>query len=180
MGRRTSYTRKERAAVMTTMPRMRWLVLGVIALAAGLRLYWIGVGSLDIDEAFSVWVSRHPWQGIWAVLARFDDHPALYYVVLHFWMRLAGDHELALRLLSILCGVVTIPLTYWLGSIVGGQRLGLLAAFLMAVSPENVQWSQEARMYALETLALVLAMCGLAWLLAHPRPPADCRANASP
>jgi len=156
------------------MPRTRWLVLSIVALAAVLRLFWIGVGSLDIDEAFSVWVARHPWRDIGAVLARFDDHPALYYIVLHLWMRLAGDHEFALRLLSILCGVVTIPLAYWLGSVVGGRPLGLLTAFLMAVSPENVQWSQEARMYALETLALVFAMCGLAWLLAHP----DARAGS--
>lgn len=147
--------------------RMRWLILAVTALAAGLRLYWIGIGSLDIDEAFTVWVSRHPAHGIWSLLARFDDHPALYYLVLHLWVTVTGDRVVALRLLSVLCGVLAIPLTYWVGSTIGGPALGLLTAILVALSPDNVEWSQEIRMYALETLAIVLAMGGLAWLLAR-------------
>ena len=34
-------------------------------LAAVLRLYWIGIGSLDIDEAFTVWVAQHPPREVW-------------------------------------------------------------------------------------------------------------------
>jgi 4-amino-4-deoxy-L-arabinose transferase-like glycosyltransferase len=147
-------------------PQERLALLGVLALAAAVRLYWIGLGSLDVDEAFTVWVARHPAGGIWSVLARLDDHPPLYYVMLHWWMRIFGDGAVVLRLPSVLCGVLAVGLAYCLGRIVRRHALGLLAAFLAALSPDLVRWSQESRMYALETLALAAAMVALARLLA--------------
>ena len=141
------------------------MLLGVLALAAAARLHWIGLGSLDIDEAFTVWVARHPVADIWTVLARLDDHPPLYYVTLHGWIRIFGDGVVALRTPSVLSGLLTVVLAYTLGRIVGGRPLGLLTAFLVALAPDLVAWSQESRMYALETLALVAAMVALARLL---------------
>ncbi|HLJ60500.1 MAG TPA: glycosyltransferase family 39 protein [bacterium] len=142
---------------------------GVLALAAAVRLHWIGLGSLDIDEAFTVWVARHPIADIWTVLARLDDHPPLYYVTLHWWMHIFGDGVVALRLPSVLSGLLTVVFGYSLGRIVGGRPLGLLTAFLVALAPDLVTWSQEARMYALETLGLAAAMVALARLLVGER-----------
>ncbi|HYM70209.1 MAG TPA: glycosyltransferase family 39 protein [bacterium] len=141
------------------------ILLGVLALAAAVRLHWIGLGSLDIDEAFTVWVARHPVAGIWSVLARLDDHPPLYYVMLHWWIHIFGDGVVALRVPSVLSGLLTVVLAYRLGRMVGGGPLGLLTAFLIALAPDLVTWSQEARMYALETLGLAAAMVALARLL---------------
>jgi len=104
---------------------------------------------------------------MWYWLVRIHHHPPLYYALLHFWLAL-GDSEAVLRLLSALCGTLTIPLMYGLGHTIGGHRLGLLAALLLAISPFHVQFGQETRMYALLTLAATLAMWGLAWLLRWP------------
>ncbi|HLN13202.1 MAG TPA: glycosyltransferase family 39 protein [bacterium] len=140
-------------------------------LAAALRLHWIGFGSLDIDEAFTVWVAQHPLRDLWGLLGRLDDHPPLYYLALHAWIALVGDGAVAVRTLSVACGVLTVGSAYALGRIVGGRRLGVLTALLVACAPDLVQWSQEARMYALETLALAIAMVALARALAGDRPP---------
>jgi 4-amino-4-deoxy-L-arabinose transferase-like glycosyltransferase len=145
----------------------RWAVLAITLLAAGLRAFQLGTKTLWLDEAFSLWVARHPLPELWSWLVRIDQHPPLYYTLLHFWL-IFGDGESALRSLSALAGIATIPIMYGLGSTIGGHRLGLLAAFLLAVSPLHVQFSQEARMYALLTLAATWAMWGLAWLLKKP------------
>jgi mannosyltransferase len=152
-------------------PRLRtWgfrlALAGVLAMATAVRLHWIGLGSLDIDEAFALWVARHPLRGIWPVLARLDDHPPLYYLALHAWVRVFGDTPVMLRMLSVATGVLTVALASALGRLAGGRALGVLAALLIALAPDLVRWSQEARMYALEASALTGATVAAATLLA--------------
>ena len=142
-------------------------------LAAALRLHWIGLGSLDIDEGFTVWIARHPAGEIWALVGRLDDHPPLYYLALRGWMIFAGDSPVALRMLSVLCGVLTVGCAYLVGRVIGGRRLGILTALFVACAPDLVRWSQEARMYALETLLIALAIAALARALAGGRPPRE-------
>jgi hypothetical protein len=44
------------------------LVLALTLLAAGLRLFLIGAKTLWLDEAFSLWVARHPLPELWSWL----------------------------------------------------------------------------------------------------------------
>jgi mannosyltransferase len=145
----------------------RLLLLAIVALGAFLRFYHIGNKSLWIDEAFSLWMGRQPVGQMLDWLVRIDQHPPLYYLLLHLWMRL-GDGEAIVRIPSALCSTLTIPVIYLLGCRLSGQRLGLLAALILAVSPFHVHFAQEARMYALFTLNASLAMLALARLLADP------------
>jgi 4-amino-4-deoxy-L-arabinose transferase-like glycosyltransferase len=56
------------------------------------------------------------------------------------------------RLLSVAIGTVTVPLLYVTGRRLLGEKGGLLAAALLALSPLHVYYSQEVRMYGLVTL----------------------------
>ena len=147
---------------------LRLLLLPIIALGAFLRLYRIGANGLWIDEAFSVWMGRQPVGQMLDWLVRIDQHPPLYYLLLHLWMRL-GDGEAVVRAFSALCSTLTIPAIYLLGRRLAGRRVGLLAALILAVSPFHVYFAQEARMYALLALNASLALYALARLLADPR-----------
>ena len=55
-----------------------------------------------------------------------DGAPPLYYVLLHGWMGVFGDSDLAVRSLSGVIGVVTVPLVWLAGRRFGGRtgRLG--------------------------------------------------------
>ena len=142
-----------------------WLpVVAITALAAVLRIYHLGTNALWVDEAFSRWIAVHPLSQLWPLLARGDDHPPLFYALLHLSL-VGGDRESALRSVSALCGTLTIPVAYWLGWIVSGHRLAVLTALLAAVSPFGVEYSQDARMYPLLLLGATISMAGLAWLL---------------
>ena len=146
----------------------RWLLIAIVALAGGLRIYRIGAESLWLDEAFSVWLARQPAGEMLGWIVRIDQHPPLYYGLLRIWMRL-GDDPATLRALSALCGTLTIPVLYRLGRRLAGPPVGLLAALLLALSPFHVRFSQEVRMYALLSLNGALAFYGLACLLTDPR-----------
>jgi hypothetical protein len=78
-------------------------------------------------------------------------HVPFYFFLLHFLIELAGDSDFTLRFLSVLFGVLTVPLIYFMGNKLchGHGRIGLWAALLATFSPFYLWYSQEARMYTL-------------------------------
>lgn len=99
-----------------------------------------------------------------------DTSPPLYYLLLNGWTRLFGTGDAALRLFSVLCGVLTLPLLWILGRQVGPPRLAGSACLLFSFSQVAIYNSAEGRMYAL----LWIFGAGLAWLsLRLSRRPGD-------
>jgi hypothetical protein len=144
-------------------------LVAVVLLGLSLRLCEIGAKSLWFDETFSVWLSRQSVAGIFDVLIQQDDtNPPLYALLLKYWLYL-GSSEAVVRLLSALCSTVNIPVMYLLGRRVANRQLGLLAALILAVAPFHVRFAQEARMYALLSLAVTLSLYFLARLLSDPQ-----------
>jgi uncharacterized membrane protein len=128
-----------------------------------LRLVNLGGRSLWYDEAFAVLFAE---KGLDSMLygtltpvngGAADIHPLLYYVTLSGWMKVFGQSPFAVRLWSALLGVVTVGLTYILGRELFGVNTALGAAFITAIAPFHIQYSQETRMYALMGLLLVAA-----------------------
>jgi len=124
------------------------LLILVLLLAFGLRLYHIQAQSLWNDEGTSIALAARDLATITEGAAH-DIHPPLYYYVLHFWMMLFGNSELAVRSLSALLGTLLVLLTFVLGRHLTSNTVGLIAAFFAALSPFQVYYSQETRMYAL-------------------------------
>jgi uncharacterized membrane protein len=106
----------------------------IIAVGVALRLYLIADKSLWLDESFSIWMGRQPIGAMWRYLVQLDQHPPLYYTLLHFWMWL-GDGEAIVRSFSALWSILTLPVIYAIGARIGGRRLGFLAALILALSP---------------------------------------------
>ncbi len=85
------------------------------------------------------------------------QHPPLYYIAGHLWVKLFGDSVASIRTLSAIAGVVALPFMYWLGIELFGSRLAAwLGAALYAVSPIAVLYSQEAREYIFWSLAVIV------------------------
>lgn len=129
-------------------------VAAISLLALALRLHNLTYHSLWFDEAISVRWARSDVPTILAVGFQLveDRLPPLYYLLLHGWVRLAGDGEMALRLPSVLLGVALVPLLYAVGARLFGRSVGVLAALLAALNPFLIWYAQEARMYALAAL----------------------------
>ncbi len=128
--------------------RNLWVLVGIIVIAAFLRLYKLGQESLWFDEGWSALIARMDWASLRNVLLH-QSFP-VYYAPLNLWVRL-GDNEFALRLLSAIAGIVSIPLLYKTAEACSSQASAKFAALLLAISPLHIWYSQEARMYALAT-----------------------------
>jgi 4-amino-4-deoxy-L-arabinose transferase-like glycosyltransferase len=131
------------------------------ALALGVRLIGIEGRAMWYDEAFAVLFSQ---KGLGAMLygtltttngAAADVHPLLYYTTLDGWMRLFGIGPVAVRLYSVLLSLAALGVLYLLARRLFGHRTAIFALLIAAVAPFNVQYGQEARMYALLSLLLL-------------------------
>ena len=133
------------------------LLLWTIVLAgAVLRLIALGHKSFWLDEIASVAISRRPAPAFWHFLWHDEGNMALYYVLLKPWLHF-GYGESAVRLLSVIPGVLSIPLMYALGTRLFGRQQGLLAAALLAFNACAISVSQEARAYSLLVLLVLLS-----------------------
>lgn len=152
-----------------------WSVLLIWA-ALWLRLIDLDGPSMWSDEGLSFWRARQTWSAvaqntIWIDgMASRDTNPALYFLLLHGWRELLGESIWALRLLSVLAGVVSAPLLTQLGRRLFGPAVGLAAAALLAIAPLHVWQSQELRNYSLLLTFNLAAVYGLARLLTDARP----------
>lgn len=132
-------------------------LLLITALGAALRIYKIGSDSIWLDEAYSVEISHKPLSTIVEETSK-DVHPPLYYFALHYWIKLFGDSEFYARILSAVFGTLSILLIYFLAARLFDRATGLLASLLLALSPFNIAFAQEARMYTLFTLLALLSI----------------------
>jgi uncharacterized membrane protein len=150
--------------------RGRPVLIGVlVALGVVFRLTGLDVQSLWHDELFSWYASTQPsWGDVVRVGGAEDVHPPAYYLLLRSWVGLFGTEEVALRGLSALAGIASLPLFLLLGRRfdLGPRTLGWGALAWMPI-----YYSQEARAYAF----VLLVVLGLAVTITDPRAPTSVR-----
>jgi 4-amino-4-deoxy-L-arabinose transferase-like glycosyltransferase len=132
--------------------------LAIFAIALALRLYGIGDKPLWLDEITTLSRSHLPFLALLTDSLSFHHLPS--YFLLTSWMVRFGDTEFMLRLPSAVFGALACVVVFAIGRRLGGRNAGLAAALLMAVSPAQVQYGQEARSYALVTCLIALGLWG--------------------
>ncbi|MEJ2208036.1 MAG: glycosyltransferase family 39 protein [Anaerolineae bacterium] len=146
-----------------------WLVVVITLIGGGLRVVLLANKGMWLDETFSVWLANHNVADMLHWIATIDQHPPLYYLLLHYWIALKGDTPYYVRLLSVLFGMGTIPIMYLIGKRMSGAVMGLAAAVFLAFSPFNIFFAQETRMYTCLTFNAAVAIYALVRLLTDSR-----------
>ncbi len=147
--------------------RAWWIILALTLWAGHLRLRDLDRWWLSPDECIYYDILSNPGAEADASIAR-NAHPPLHYRFLQALGRITLDFT-ALRLPSVVAGVLLVPLFFLLGRRLAGVTAGLVAALLIAASPGAVMLSQTLRPYMLELVFLTLAMLGLARYLDERR-----------
>ncbi len=129
--------------------------VSVVVVVGMLLRFWTR-SALWLDEALTVDVARLPLHAIPAAL-KHDGAPPLYYYLLHFWIRLFGQSNLAVRSLSGVIGVLTLPVAWLAGRRFGGRTVAWTMVVLLSSAPFAVFYATESRMYA---LVILLTGCG--------------------
>ncbi len=149
--------------------RARWQLGAIVLLAAALRFGTLGVQSFWYDEAFTpVHVLHASLGATMRAMVHTENTPPLWYVLIWGCSRVLGSGAVALRSLSAVAGVLTVPVAWAIGAELAGRRAAIVTAALVAVNPLFVWYSQEARAYALFVLLSAVAM--LCFLRAEREP----------
>jgi 4-amino-4-deoxy-L-arabinose transferase-like glycosyltransferase len=143
------------------------LLGGILVLATALRLLYLGRHSYWTDEIESVFFAGLPWPAFVSRLVHDEANMTVYYLLLRPWL-LLGTSEPAVRSLSVVFSVATIPLLYALAARMFGSRVGLIAALLVSVNAFHVAYAQNARSYSL--LLFLLTIASLSYIAGVERP----------
>src|SRR5271170_4274084 len=137
--------------------------IGVFALA--LRLYGLG------DKPF--WLDLASLRRATASLPDLvvdslnNNHYPSYFLLLWLVGQI-GTSQWLLRLPSAVFGAIGASMTCAIGTRAAGRPSGAIAGLLMAVSPFEVQFGQEARSYTLVSCLILTALFGLVRLAQEP------------
>lgn len=160
-------------------------LIAILAIAAAVRVYDLTHYALWLDEFFTLEASaghglEHrslfnagaikppdllslqnggPWWSAATTLARDDNHPPLYFLLIRFWREAFGSADVTLRAFSILTSLVAVVLMFDVARLLHGPAAGLWAALLMSLAQPQIHYAQEGRAYSL-LIALLLAACG--------------------
>jgi len=134
-------------------------------LATAVCLVRIGHPSLWTDEAASISAATRSIPAWWSLITRIDAVHGLYYLLLHFWIEVAGRSAVALRFPSALAVGIGAAGVVRLGQLLVDRRTGILAGLAFALLPRVFWAGSEARSYALTaavatwlTVALLAAL----------------------
>ena len=147
------------------------LVLAVAAASVvGVVLFGVSSGELWLDEAQSVAIARLPTGDLFDAL-RNDGAPPLYYLVLHAWIRVFGESTTAVRSLSGVFALASLPAMWFLARALAGRHVAWSATALLATSPFLIRYSTETRMYSAVVLLVLLGGMALVRAAASPTIP---------
>jgi uncharacterized membrane protein len=94
--------------------------------------------------------------------------PPLFALTMNRWITAFGGSDFAIRSMAAVFSVLSILVTYYLGSRLFNRRIALCAALLQTISPFDISYAQEARMYTM--VVLFAAISGGATALICIRP----------
>gem|GEM_PF-2558010 len=137
--------------------KTNWPALAVLVLVALLlRLPRLGQ-SLWFDEAC---MSEQRIGTLAQLLTTIhvDIHPPLYLVFAFLWNGIFGDSEVSLRIPSLLAGLASLPLVFFLARRWVGEGAAWLTVGLLAISPVHIWYSIEGRLYAPMLLLALVAL----------------------
>ncbi len=129
------------------MENSRSLIL-ILLLSFFLRVFLLDFESLWLDEGSSI---RFAKLGVAEIFesTQTDAHPPLYYLLLHFWIKIFGDSEFSVRFPSVIFGVLTVWVVYKFCFKFWSRNVAILSSLIVGISTFQVFYSQEARMYSL-------------------------------
>jgi len=139
---------KKFLSVFLVQKRLVILLCVLLLLGATLRLYRLNYQSLWVDEVVTYLNSSGSFHQVLFLPMINSNIPPLYYLVVNTAIKL-DRHEWMVRLPSLIFGLLSILLIYFVVRNWLGKNIGLISALLMAISPFHIWYSQEARPYSL-------------------------------
>jgi hypothetical protein len=143
-------------------PKVLWGILAGISICGAIFRSWhITKRLLWLDEIHSYRIINQraglfEFIKTWWHSNNAADPPLFYLINYAFSGNINAPSHLQLRLPTLIMGILCIPAVYVLVHRIMGERVAILAAFLMSINTFAIQYSQEYRPYAQLLLTAIL------------------------
>lgn len=138
----------------------RNIVIGLVLLQVAVCLPFITSFPIALDEPFSIFWAQQDLGDLFLLFEN-ENNPPLHFVLLHFWIKFFGISEIAVRSLSLIFSLITIPIIFNFAKRFVTQPLAVLTVLLFICSRFNHFHALEARVYSLFVLLFVLVLFDL-------------------
>jgi len=149
------------------------ILVGVVVLAFLFRFHSLEtVPHWDFDEGYNMRYAFDLLHGevLWfAIKYTFIPHPPLFFLAYAVVVKYLGVGVYTIRLLTASYGILTTITLYFIGREMFNPKVGVLASFIYAVSPEAVYWNRLG--YANNQFVL-LSVLSLYFFQKHSKKPA--------
>ena len=130
------------------------LIIFILVIGLILRITSLNQ-SLWLDEATTAIAAQLGYRDFFINFMSGDFHPPLYYLIIKLWSSVFGYSEIALRVPSVIFGVLAIYITFLIAKELK-FKWPVIPALFLATSGLHIYYSQEARMYSLATFLVTL------------------------
>jgi uncharacterized membrane protein len=120
----------------------------LLAVAIVLRVWFVGRTDLGGDESFSLYMSLQSLPDLVRMLCQ-GDNPPLWEILLHFWVKVFGISEIAIRTLPLIFSVLTVIPIYFLGERHLHRMAGIAASLCYCFSTFSIYLAHDCRVYSL-------------------------------
>lgn len=136
--------------------KIKWTLLFFIAaIIMAANLYLLYHQSIRLDESQSINLATRPLGTLIKYNAG-DVHVPLYFLLLHFWIQIFGTNVFAIRTLSLIFFIFSLPFIYIVAKASSNKNIAFLTIILIMLSPFIMWFTMEARMYTLLILVTII------------------------
>ncbi len=134
----------------------KYAIWAILLLAMAIRFTGLVRRDFWYDEAFTGVAVKENFSDMLKMIIN-DVHPPLYYLALKVFSSFFGYSVYGIRLFSAIFGVLSVWALYLLAKELFNAKVARYAALIAAISPFAIQYSQEARMYAMLSFLILIA-----------------------
>jgi mannosyltransferase len=113
-----------------------------------LKFLYIDSSPISLDEPVTIYYSSFSFNEIPSVLI-IDNHPPLFYFIVHYWNQVFSLSPVALRTLPLIFSALSVIIIYEICRRFINLRTAIVASMLYTASNTHIFYSHDFRMYSI-------------------------------
>ena len=132
------------------------ILIGFFILNLFIKLIWVNYKDISHDEPFTIFHANGSWNELLEMLSH-EPNPPLFFILLHFWIKIFGVSTLSVRFLPLLFSSLTVIPLYKLGKLIHSKTVGIISVTIFTFSSAHLASAHDARTYSLFVLLATMS-----------------------
>lgn len=145
-----------------------FIIIALLLLNIALKSFFLTKFNIDLDEPFTLFRSQQTLKELFSIFS-WENNPPLYFVLMHFWIKVFGISELSARLLPMLFSTFAVIYMYLIGLKFLKREIALSASLMYSLSNVIIMESHDCRVYSLLVLLILSSFYYFLSIIKNPR-----------